>query len=122
MDKAQEMVRIGERLKQARERADLKREEVVAGLERVQIGVKASTIGNWEAGRHMPCLVHFRELCALYGEAPYRLLWGKLPLSITASEATELAAAVVGSSESLQRKVSVVLALLAETDKDHAEA
>lgn len=122
MDQKHEMALIGERLKAARALADLQQDQVADFLNELGVGVKRPTISNWESGRNLPCLVQFRELCTMYGIPPYKILWGASPISLTREEAKELADAVKPCSPSVQRKMTVVLALLTATDEDHAAA
>jgi transcriptional regulator with XRE-family HTH domain len=107
MDFKREMVPIGERLKAARKRAGATQEDAAAVTRVVR-----STISNWEAGRNMPCLVQFRSLLTLYGEMGYQILFGHKPVEFSDTESRELDMLMLRASPSLQRKMSIVKALM----------
>lgn len=115
---------MGERLKQARERVGLTQEEVAEHLRQQggSMGVRRPTVSNWENGRNMPCLVQFRELCALYGVTGYQIMFGKVQFEMSMAESRELAQALRNCSPGLRLRVDVLLSLLAPTSESRAEA
>lgn len=115
---------MGERLKQARERVGLTQEEVAEHLRQQgnSMGVRRPTVSNWESGRNMPCLVQFRELCALYGVTGYRIMFGANQFEMTQVESRELSLVLKNCSPGLRRRVDVLLSMLAPTSEARAEA
>lgn len=106
------MKQIGRRLKAARERAGLTQEDAADHM-----GVRRSTVANWEAARHLPSLVQFRQLLTLYAASPYMILYGKAsPMSLLPEEQDELMSAVRHASVSLRLKVSMAVTMLAVED------
>jgi transcriptional regulator with XRE-family HTH domain len=53
--------RIGRRLRQAREQADLSQKAAAAKL-----GIKAATLAGWESGTHAPRTATLHTMCRLY--------------------------------------------------------
>lgn len=62
---------IAQRLREAREKAGLSREQVAS-----QCQVSNETIANWESGRSDPRASQLKTLCALYRTTPNELVLG----------------------------------------------
>lgn len=122
MEVAVEMARVGGRLREARERAQLTQGDVVEALRQAapELAVKRPTIGNWEAGRNLPCVLQFRELSTIYGVMGYRIMYGNAPVDFNREEAAEVRALAAGASPAVQRKLNLVLALARATDPAEA--
>lgn len=112
----QERALIGRRLRDARERAGISREEAAEVAE-----VQTTAIDAWERGRSAPSLVQFRELCGLYGVLACHILLGVSPYGLSQEDAKELALAARAFSPGLQAKVGLLLAL-ATVGTSQAEA
>ena len=67
-------VKLGDRLKTAREGTNLSRDAVV---ERATTGFSRSSLQAWEAGEREPSLDNLFELAQIYGTHPWELLTGQ---------------------------------------------
>jgi transcriptional regulator with XRE-family HTH domain len=102
---------IGRRLRDARERAGLSQEDAATNLD-----VGRGTVANWEAGRHLPNLIHFRQLLTMYVASPYQILYGSSRMRLSEAEMEELERLTAHASIGLRLKISTVLTLLAVED------
>lgn len=115
IDMDMEKAQIGARLRSARIRAHVTQEDAAQAA-----GVNRTTLGNWEAGRHMPCLVQFRDLMERYGESPYRVLFGRSMFGFSDEDIAEISRESRRFSPSLQRRIELMIAVQVRADTDDA--
>lgn len=115
MDLEEERVQVGLRLKAARLDA-----KVTQGEAAEAVGVQRPAISMWEHGHSLPSLLQFKVLAALYGVLTHRLLFGRSPVELSASEARELCNAARNCSPRLRAKVDVMATLLTSKNADEA--
>lgn len=107
---------IGQRMQEARTRAQVTQPEAGAIA-----GVSGAAVSNWEAGRSMPTVLQFRSLLIRYGDPGYKILFGENRFELTPTESKELAHRMVLFSPDLQRRMEMLLTLLATTGADQAQ-
>lgn len=103
-----EKARIGERLREARERAHITIDEAAQAA-----GVQPLAVEKWERGASLPTLVQFRDLLPLYGVMACQVLFEDNPMELTPEQSGELLRAARDFSPGLRSRLDVLLATFA---------
>lgn len=112
-----EKAMIGARLREARERAKVTKEEAAEAA-----SVQTAAVTAWERGTALPTLIQFKGLLPLYGVMSYQVLFGCMPLELLPEEAMELARAARTLTPRLRVKMDTLLAILARAKDDEVTA
>ncbi|MBR3569947.1 MAG: helix-turn-helix transcriptional regulator [Oscillibacter sp.] len=88
---------MNDRMKQAREAANLSQKQVALTL-----GVSAPTVSNWEAGKINPTVANLKELCHLYKVSADYLLELQDRPSLSFAETRNQDAITTGEASLLQ--------------------
>lgn len=112
MNVEHERALIGKRLKAARSRAKVSKEDAAAAAD-----VPEAAIGVWERGSSMPCLVQFRDLVTTYGASPFHILMGRPMFGFTKEDIAEIRRESKRFTPGLQRRIELVIAMQVMADE-----
>lgn len=112
-DTRSEKAVIGARLRDARERMGITKEEAAEAA-----GAQLAAVRAWERGSALPTLPQLKGLLPHYGVSCYELLFGVTPIALDGDDLAQLRTAALALSPRLQVKLELMLMLTARASVD----